>query len=49
MAEKLMYIPNVYTTKTIPYVDFNHLLKRLEIQHNKLTNQNSIKVLKFVM
>ena len=43
MADKLMYIP---IDDTQNFVDYNYWLKRLDIQLNELTNQNSIKVTK---
>ena len=42
MADKLMYFPNDNTQIT-PSVDLNQLLKRLNTQLNKPTNQNSPK------
>ena len=47
MAKKLMNIPND-DTQYFPSEDCNQWLKRLDIQLNEPTNQNSIKVLKVV-
>ncbi len=40
MADKLMYIPNVFFTKIIPSVYFNLWFKRLDFDFNKPANQN---------
>ena len=47
MADKLIYITMIIH-KTIPSVDHKVWLKRLDIQLNKPTNQNSMKVPKVV-
>ena len=48
MADKIMYnIPNDYT-QNFPFVDKNKMIKRLNTQSNKPTNQNSIKSTKVV-
>ena len=47
MANKLTYILNDYTQNT-PSVDYSQWLKRLNIQLNEPTNQNSIDVPKVI-
>ena len=47
MADKLTYILNDYTQNT-PSVDYSQWLKRLNIQLNEPTNQNSIDVPKVI-
>ena len=48
MADKIMYnIPNDYT-QNFPFVDKNKMIKHLNTQLNKPTNQNSIKFPKVV-
>ena len=47
MALKLMYILNDYQKNT-PSVDCNLWLKRMDTPLDEPTNQNSIKVFKFV-
>ena len=45
MDDKLKYIPNDDIQIT-PSVDYDQLLKRLDIHSNKLINQKSIEVVK---
>ena len=47
MAENVIYIPIVDTQNT-PSVDYNQWLKRLDIQRNEPTNNNSLNVPKIV-
>ena len=47
MADKLMFTPMIIC-KIKPSIDYNLRLKRLNIQLNKSTNQNSIKFPKVV-
>ena len=47
MADKLMLNPN-YDKQNFPFCYYNYWLKRLDAQLNEPTNQNSIKVPKFV-
>ena len=48
MADKLMLIQKRMRHKITPSVDYNQYMKRLDIQLNEPTNQNSIKVSKDV-
>ena len=47
MTDNLMYIP-MMIHKITPSVDYNQFLKLLDTQLNEPTNQNSMKVLKYV-
>ena len=48
MANKLMYIPNDDKQNNPFFRIQSHWFKRLDIQINELTNQNSIKVPKVI-
>ena len=49
MANKLMYTPNDFDyTQNYPFIRLQLVVETLDTQLNELSNQNSVKVPKFV-